>query len=64
MNCCLYDRPGDVEFFEAAGVLGGILEEYHPGLLRQARDLVASQLGPGNRSDRREAGPDHPLDPA
>jgi len=50
VNCCLYDRPGDVEFFEAAGVLGGILDEYHPGLLRQAKDLVATQLGPGNEA--------------
>jgi FkbM family methyltransferase len=50
VNCCLYDRPGEVEFFEAAGVLGGILAEYHPGLLQQARDLVASGLGTGGGS--------------
>ena len=47
VNCCLYDRPGEVEFFEAAGVLGGILDEYDPNLLRQARSLVASQGGNG-----------------
>lgn len=34
--CCLYDRNGEVEFVEA-DVLGGILDEYHPSLLRQAR---------------------------
>ena len=47
VNCCLYDRSGEVEFFEAAGVLGGILDEYDPNLLRQARSLVASQGGNG-----------------
>jgi hypothetical protein len=49
VNCCLYDRGGDVEFFESAGVLGGIIAEYNPGLLQQARDLVASQFGPGHQ---------------
>jgi FkbM family methyltransferase len=43
VNCCLYDRGGEVSFFEAAGVLGGIMDEYHPDLLRYARSLVASQ---------------------
>jgi hypothetical protein len=47
VNCCLYDQPGEVEFFEDAGVLGGIVAEYHPALLQQARDLVAAQRGPG-----------------
>ncbi len=42
VNCCLYDSDGEVEFFEDAGVLGGIVQEYHPALLRQARDLVAA----------------------
>jgi FkbM family methyltransferase len=45
VNCCLYDRPGEVSFFEAAGVLGGIVDEYDPGLLRYARSLVDQQLG-------------------
>ena len=49
VNCCLYDRGGEVEFFEAAGVLGGIMAEYHPGLLQQARDMVDSQFGPGHQ---------------
>lgn len=35
VNCCLYDREGDVEFVEA-DVLGGILDEYHPRLLALA----------------------------
>ena len=47
VNCCLYDQPGEVSFFEAAGVLGGIVDEYDPGLLRFARSLVDSQLGEG-----------------
>jgi hypothetical protein len=33
VNCCLYDREGEVAFLEAA-TLGGILEEYEPGFLR------------------------------
>jgi FkbM family methyltransferase len=47
VSCCLYDRAGEVEFFEAAGVLGGILDEYDPNLLSQARTLVATQGGDG-----------------
>ncbi|HEY0640291.1 MAG TPA: FkbM family methyltransferase [Pseudonocardiaceae bacterium] len=45
VNCCLYDRTGDVPFFEAAGVLGGIVDEYDPGHLRYARSVVATRLG-------------------
>jgi hypothetical protein len=45
VNCCLYDRPGDVSFFEAAGVLGGIVNEYEPGLFRYARSIVDAQQG-------------------
>jgi FkbM family methyltransferase len=47
VNCCLYDRPGEVEFFEAAGVLGGIVDAYDPVHLRYARSVVASQPGEG-----------------
>jgi hypothetical protein len=43
VNCCLYDQAGEVPFFEAAGVLGGIMNEYDPDLLRYARSFVASQ---------------------
>lgn len=49
LNCCLYDSEGEVEFFEAAGVLGGIVQEYHPALLRQARDLAAATPTAPNR---------------
>lgn len=40
VNCCLYDHDGIVEFLEADS-LGGIVIEYHPSMLRQARSLVA-----------------------
>jgi hypothetical protein len=38
VNCCLYDREGDVDFVEAE-VLSGILDEYHPDLLRLAKSM-------------------------
>ncbi|MFL6139738.1 MAG: FkbM family methyltransferase [Frankiaceae bacterium] len=47
VNCCLYDRDGEVTFFEAAGVLGGIVDEYDPGLLSYARAMVDAQQGAG-----------------
>jgi len=47
LNCCLYDREDEVAFFEAAGVFGGILNEYDPGHLRYARSVVASRLDEG-----------------
>jgi FkbM family methyltransferase len=37
LNCCLYNRPGDVDFLENANTAGGILKEYHPSLLQQAK---------------------------
>jgi hypothetical protein len=48
VNYCLYDRPGEVAFFQAAGVLGGIMDEYDPEHLRYAKSVVLSQ--PGGRS--------------
>lgn len=36
VNCCLYDREGEVDFVEA-DVLGGILDEYDPRLLSLAK---------------------------
>jgi Methyltransferase FkbM domain len=36
INACLADREGEVAFVEAAGTLGGILDDYEPRLLRQA----------------------------
>jgi FkbM family methyltransferase len=41
LDCCLYDREGEAEFFEAAGVFGGILDEYQPAHLEFARGSVA-----------------------
>ncbi len=41
LNCCLYDREGEVEFLEAAEVYGGILDEYEPAHLKFARAFVA-----------------------
>jgi hypothetical protein len=37
LNCCLYDREGNVDFLENANTLGGILDEYHPALLQYAK---------------------------
>lgn len=48
VNCCLYDRNGDVEFVEA-DVLGGILDEYHPRLLRQASAAFQVPVDPAGR---------------
>jgi FkbM family methyltransferase len=42
LDCCLYDRDGEVEFFEAAGVYGGIVAEYDPAHLEFARAFVTS----------------------
>jgi FkbM family methyltransferase len=43
LNCCLYDREGIVDFFESAGVYGGILSEYEPSLLSHARRAVNAE---------------------
>src|SRR5262249_45588199 len=37
VNCCLYDREGDVDFLEDARMLGGVLDDYHPSLLNHAK---------------------------
>lgn len=39
VQCCLYDRDGQVEFLEDARMLGGILDEYDPVLLRYAKQV-------------------------
>jgi FkbM family methyltransferase len=41
LDCCLYDHEGEVEFFEAAGVYGGIVDEYHPDHFDYARSFAA-----------------------
>jgi hypothetical protein len=43
LNCCLYNQDGPVEFLEAAGVYGGILDEYDPGHLRFTRKMLAGR---------------------
>jgi hypothetical protein len=45
LDCCLYDREGPVEFFEAAEVYGGIVPEYVPDHLAFARAHVAGTDG-------------------
>jgi len=37
LNCCLYDREGNIDFLESASMLGGILNEYHPAHLQFAK---------------------------
>jgi len=39
VNCCLYDRNGPVDLVEAAGVYGGILEEYDDRQLASVRQM-------------------------
>src|SRR5258708_16083830 len=50
LNCCLYDRDGEVPFLEAAEVYGGIVTHYHPGhpefVLRLPVDKAASPAAP------------------
>src|SRR5688500_6158698 len=40
INCCLYNSEGTVEFLEAGGVYGGIVQEYEPGHLRFAKSVI------------------------
>jgi len=73
VNCCLYDRDGEVEFVEA-DVLGGILGEYHPRLLALAtrsyaiphdgdgRPVTVSRPAHTVRSILRAAGAPHCID--
>jgi FkbM family methyltransferase len=41
LNCCLYDRDGQVEFLEAAEVYGGIVDEYDRAHLEFVRRFLA-----------------------
>jgi FkbM family methyltransferase len=48
LNCCLHDREGAVDFVEAANVLGGVLDQYHPTHLEYAKrsfDLKPDAIG-------------------
>jgi hypothetical protein len=57
LNCCLYDREGSVDFLEAAGVYGGIMEEYDPSHLRFTQGILADrgQKGEDLPTVRKEA---------
>jgi Methyltransferase FkbM domain len=41
LDCCLYNQDGPVEFLEAAGVYGGIIDEYDPRHLEFTRKVLA-----------------------
>ena len=43
LNCCLYDREGEVEFLEAAEVYGGILADYDPDHLEFVHRFLAGK---------------------
>ncbi len=43
LNCCLYDREGEVEFLEAAEVYGGIVQEYDPAFRSFAEAQAAER---------------------
>jgi len=43
LNCCLYDRDGEVEFLEAAEVYGGIVTHYDPNHFEFVRRFLAEK---------------------
>jgi FkbM family methyltransferase len=43
LSCCLADKEGPVDFLEAAGVFGGILNEYDPDHLRYACHMLGRE---------------------
>ncbi|KQW02841.1 FkbM family methyltransferase [Rhizobacter sp. Root1221] len=47
LDCCLYDRGGAVEFLEAAGVYGGIVEEYDARHLSFTRRVLGERWPDG-----------------
>lgn len=56
LHCCLYDRQGSVDFLEAAGVYGGIVQEYDGAHLRFAQSMVpAHPAGGSHATVRKEA---------
>ncbi|HLO94725.1 MAG TPA: FkbM family methyltransferase [Burkholderiaceae bacterium] len=57
LDCCLYDRDGPVDFLEAAGVYGGIIEAYDPQHLSFTRRMLGSRWPEGAPAPtvRREA---------
>jgi FkbM family methyltransferase len=49
LNCCIYDHDGTVEFLEDASVLGGIISEYDPALLAQAKSTFVLKIDAAGR---------------
>jgi FkbM family methyltransferase len=47
LSCCLYDREGSVDFLEAAGVYGGIVQEYAPSVWHLAQRLLIQRASGG-----------------
>ena len=52
VHCCLYDREGEVEFLESANMLGGILQEYTPAMLRYTHHVFGPKLAPVRKRTR------------
>jgi FkbM family methyltransferase len=48
INACLYDRDGDVEFVDAE-VLGGIIDDYPPSLVKQAQASYGIEVDTAGR---------------
>jgi len=47
LDCCLYDRDGAVNFLEAAGVYGGIIDEYDARHLSFTRRVLGERWPDG-----------------
>lgn len=45
IHACLFDRKGDVEFLEAGGVYGGIVQTYDPQHLAFTRRVIEERHG-------------------
>lgn len=50
LSCCLYDREGTVEFLEAAGVYGGIVDEFEAERLGFVKAVAARAASHERRS--------------
>lgn len=50
VSCCLYDRDGEVDFLEPAGVFGGIIDTYDPSMLSYARSLLQDRWPDGGEA--------------
>ncbi|MES2019406.1 MAG: FkbM family methyltransferase [Pseudomonadota bacterium] len=47
LNCCLFDRDGPVDFLEAAGVYGGIIDQYDAHHLSFTRRVLGARWPDG-----------------